>query len=252
VVLSGAAIITSAVTALGEVEGISQVMANIQQGPDLVLLPYGTDASGITQMRYAYRIVLDAYVVAVQDVGPLLFWLDAENGKILKLIPLINSVAAQGSVFNRDAGVGTITASFEVDPSSGGQYSLQLASVMNPRVDFKGDGMFTSDEVSISDSASGSSLSLANFDQAPFNTFAFCDITPNSKFLQQVNVFVNAYWYYLQAISLGEFTPFPVSPWSPKVQVTSFATLIAAWCSAHAKVTSICPVQITGMHRSIA
>jgi hypothetical protein len=223
VVLSGPAIIASAVTALANVEGISQVMTNVQQGPDLVLLPYGTDANGITQMRYAYRMVLDAYVVAVQDVGPLLFWLDAENGKILKLIPLINSVTAQGRVFNRDPGVGTITAYFEVDPSSGGpggQYQLQLAGVMN-RVSFLGNNMLPSDQVSISDSALGSSSSLANFDQAPFNTFAFCDVTPNSQFMQQVNVFANAYRYYLHAIYLGEFTPFPVSPWVPKVQVNN-------------------------------
>jgi len=212
--------VPAAVAALGQLAGVSQVQSNVFEGPDLVLLAYGTDTNGITQMRYAYRVILQAYVLAVQDFGSLLLWLDAQNGTILKMIPLINNVAAQGFAFNRDPSIGTVEANFEVDPSSGAQYELNFAGVMK-RVDFLGNGIFNADEVSISDNSIGSSVAFANFDQAPIynSAQALCASGPYNKQFQQVSLFATIYGYYNQAVSLGIFAPFPISEWNPRVEI---------------------------------
>jgi len=61
-----------------------------------------TDANGVTEMRYAYRMILLAYCTAVQSQGRFLLWLDAQNGTILKLDPLIHNIEGTATVFNRD------------------------------------------------------------------------------------------------------------------------------------------------------
>jgi hypothetical protein len=211
--------VPQAITALAGVENVDRVVSKTaDDGPYLVLLPYGTDPTGVARLRYAYRITLSA--IWKGQEGPFLLWLDAENGRILKLVPLFGDVSATGVVYNRDPGVGTTIANFEVDPSSGGQYTLKLAGVMN-RVDYKGDG-YNALDVSISDGTSGSSPTFANFDQAPINDAAqaLCGSGTNKAF-QQVNFFAALYRYYGTSLGLGIFTPFPVSPWDPRVESAS-------------------------------
>lgn len=202
-------------TAAGQVQHVS---GRVEDGPHLVLLPYGTDSAGDTRMRYAYRMIIRGRYLG-QD-GPFQQWVDAQSGTILKLIPMIGDVAARGRTWNRDPGIGTTTSYFEVDPASGGQYTLQLSGIIN-RVDYQGDG-YNSLDVSISDSTNGSSATFANFDQAPINdpSEALCASGSNPAF-QQVNFYGVVYRYYQQSIALGIFTPFPTSPWSPKVESTS-------------------------------
>ena len=213
-------IIQAAIKALGAVKGIESVNSRQQpeDGPTLVLLPYGSDAAGTTQLRYAYRMTLRGIVS--RHEGAILLWLDAENGRILKLESLIKDISGSGVVYNRDPGVGTTTSFFEVDPSSGGNYTLALGGVMN-RVDFQGDGYNASD-VSILDGANGSSAVFANFNQAPINdaTQALCSSGTNKAF-QQVNFFGTLYRYYQVTLSQGIYTPFPPSPWSPRVESAS-------------------------------
>lgn len=218
--------VEAAIKALAAVDGVERVTSELpDDGPHLVLLPYGDDGAGNTQMRYAYRMILRG--VSFGQEGPFLLWLDAEAGDILKLDPLWGDANAQGIVYNRDPGVGTITGFFEVDAASGGQYTLQLSGVMN-RVDYQDDG-YNAADVSISDSTDGSSATFANFDQAPINdaSQALCSSGSNKGF-QQVNFFGTIYRAHQRTISLGIFTPFPTSAWNPRVESAS------AGCNAYA------------------
>lgn len=230
--------VQAAIEALRAVDGVDDVLSKWpEDGPHLVLLPYGTDAAGITQMRYAYRMVLRG--VSFGQEGPFMLWLDAENGSILKLEPGFgDAVNARGEVYNRDPGIGTKTSFFQVDESVGGQYSLQLAGVMN-RVDYLGDGDATND-VSIANNTNGSSATFANFDQAAINdeTQALCAAGTNKDF-QQVNFFGSIYGYYQRTLWLGVFRPFPglgglstdsPTPWNPKVESAS------AGCNAYSNM----------------
>jgi hypothetical protein len=224
----GGNIVQAAIKSLGAVKGINKVTSlRPDDGPYLVLLPYGSDAAGTPQMRYAYRMILRAMVF--NDEGQILLWADAESGQILKMEPFIKDVSGQGMVYNRDPGVGTTINSFQVDPSAGGNYTLKLAGVMN-RVDYKGDG-FNALDTSITDSTNGSSATLANFNQAPINDAAqaLCGSGTNKGF-QQVNFYSSLYRYYQKVLALGIFTPFPVSPFNPKVESAS------AGCNANASM----------------
>ncbi|MEM8483991.1 MAG: hypothetical protein AAF564_00505 [Bacteroidota bacterium] len=212
--------VSRAIEALRQVEGVDRVAdtKEAEDGPYLMLLPYGSDAAGVTYMRYAYRMILQGYAVGRQ--GGFQLWSDAENGDILKLEPLFSDVGASGTVYNRDPGVATRTASFQVDPESGGNYTLQLSGVLN-RVDYLGNG-FDADDVSINAASGGSSPTFANFNQAPINdaTQALCASGTNKAF-QQVNFFGVIHRYYQRGLSLGVFTPFPTSPWNPRVESAS-------------------------------
>ena len=231
-------VLGTAVEALALVNGISRVIAcdKPEDGPYLILLQYGTDAVGITQLRYTYRMILQAVSYGVQ--GRFLLWMDANTGAILKLIPLFDVVNANGAVYNRDPGVGTTTSGFAVDSSIAAQYTLKLAGVMN-RVDYQGDG-FNALDVSISDAANGSSATFANFNQVPINdpAQALCSSGTNKAF-QQVNFFGTIHRYYQTTLSLGIYTPFPKyggvaadppTPWSPQVE-------IAGYCNANSGMT---------------
>ncbi len=212
--------VLSAITALGRVRGVEKVTSDRpEEGPFLVLLPYGTDAAGRARLRYAYRMILRG--VFLGQEGRFVLWIDAQTGGILKLEPLFNEVVASGVVYNRDPGVGTNPSSFEVDPSSGGQYTLQLPGVLN-RVDYQGDG-YNSRDVSILDNTNGSSPTFANFDHAPINESAqaLCGSGPNKAF-QQVNVFATIHRYRETVLAQGIFEPFPASPWAPRVEVLNF------------------------------
>ena len=216
--LNADAAVQTAIRSLAGVKGIKRVSERqqIEDGPTLVLLPYGTDDAGIAQLRYAYRMIVRG-VVSRQE-GPILLWLDADNGNIIKLEALVKDVGASGVVYNRDPGVGTTTSSFQVDPSSGGNYTLALSG-MADRVDFGGDGLYDANEVSIPDSAGGSSATFANFNQAQISDAAqaLCASGTNKAF-QQVNLFATLHRYYQVTISQGIFTPFPSIPWTPRVE----------------------------------
>ena len=186
----------------------------IIDGPYLVLFPYATDASGKVLLRYSYRMIVNARWF--NQTGPFLIWLDADNGKLIKVDPLIaDAVGATGAVYNRDPGVGTTTSFFQVDNSSGGQYILQLTGVLN-RVQY---GPNAALDVSISDSTNGSSATFANFNQAPINdaSQALCASGTNKGF-QQVDFFGSLSRYYQVALAQGIFTPFPTAAWNPRVE----------------------------------
>jgi hypothetical protein len=186
----------------------------IIDGPYLVLFPYATDPSGKVLLRYSYRMMVIA--TWFNQTGPFLLWLDADNGKLIKVDPLIHdAVGASGAVYNRDPGIGTTTTFFQVDPSSGSQYSLKLANVFN-RIEFAPNAAL---DVSISDSANGSSPTFANFNQAPINDAAqaVCSSGSNKGF-EQVNFAGILSRDYNVIISQGTFTPFPATPWNPKLQ----------------------------------
>lgn len=214
------AVVKLALEALRNVPGIERVRDQApEDGPHLVLLPYGTDANGLAVLRYAHRLILRAWVGG--DEGPFLLWLDAQTAAILKLDPLFNHAVAEGAVWNRDPGVGTTTGSFQVDPAVGGQYTLRLSGVFE-RLDYRDDG-YNADDVSIPDNAMGSSATFANFNQAPLNNAAqaLCDAGTNPAF-QQIHFFAVLYRHYAQAISLGIFTPFPTVPWVPRIEVPGY------------------------------
>src|SRR5262249_40874107 len=155
-----------AAKALNGLRGVKAALPRPVEPPVLVLLPYRiTPATGLPEMRYAYR--LQMRVNWAGQSGPFLLWVDADDGRLLTLLPFIDTgVTAVGAVWNRDPGIGTTTESFQVDASSGGQYTLQLAGFTN-RLDYQGDGVagYNAFDASISDSTNGSSATFANFNQ---------------------------------------------------------------------------------------
>src|SRR5260370_4197600 len=154
------------------------------------------------------------------QTGPFLLWQDADTGKLLKVNPLIaDAIGATGTVYNRDPGVGSTTSFFEVDPSSGGEYNLQLTGVLN-RVQYVPNATL---DVSISDSANGSSTTFANFNQTPISDAAqaLCASGTNKGF-QQVNFYGSLYRYYQVVLSQGIFNPFHTADWNPKVEHTGY------------------------------
>jgi len=193
---------------LGGIESVSSQRA--LDGPHLVLLPYDTDATGTVRLRHAYRMLLRG-TFAGQE-GDFLVWLDADNGVILRMRSFLSQVLASGLVYNRDPGVGTTAGSFEVDPSSGSQYTLQRSGV-SARLDYRGDG-YDSKDVSI--------LGSANFDDPTLidAAQALCGSGTNKGF-QQVNFFATLMRHRDTVLAQGMFTPFPVTPWSPKVETTT-------------------------------
>lgn len=210
--------VAAAIRALGAVKGIEAVTSrDADDGPHLVLLPYGTDTGGAVRLRYAWRLIVHAR--ALGQEGPFLVWVDTESRRLLKLEPLMAAVAAVGRVFNRDPGGGTRVASFEVDPALGGQYRLQKSGTMN-RVDYQGPLVGGVDpDVGIGETTNGSSSNLANFDQAPIDddASAMCASATNKGF-QQVNVFATIFGHHRTVVGAGIFAPFPRFVWTPQVE----------------------------------
>ncbi|MDQ1817129.1 hypothetical protein RBA41_27865 [Massilia sp. CCM 9210] len=206
-----------AYAALSRVKGIDSVDGKrVLDGPFLVLLPYGNDSAGGVSLRYAWRMVVRG--MSFGRPVPFRVWSDAATGTILKMRPLVSDVNAVGNVWRRDPGTGaTQVRSFAVDPALGGQYTLKLAGVVS-RVDHQGDG-FDAEDVSVSSTLGGSSATLANFNQAPINNGAsgVCSSGANPRF-QQVNYFGVFHMNWKQSISHGIFTPFPTSPWNPRIE----------------------------------
>ena len=217
---SGAGAVGQAYVALSKLRGIERAAGEkALDGPYLVLLPYGNDSDGGVSLRYAWRMIIEG--VAYGRRAPFLTWLDAQSGRILKLVPLLHDVTARGVVWRRDPGTGvTSTRFFDVDPSAGGQYTLQLAGVVN-RIDYLADG-YNANDVSISDSTDGSSATFANFDQAPINQAAnaVCSSGGNVTF-QQVQFYAQFYKNWQQSNAQAIFTPFPTSAWTPLVESAS-------------------------------
>ncbi len=219
--LSAGASVEAARRALLKLPGIAAVVEQRPvDGPDLMLLPYGTDSNGVARLRFVHRMVLRG--VFAGHEAPFLVWLDAENGIILKMEPFLSQVSATATVFNRDPGVGTTAGGFQVDSSTVGQYTLQRSGVSG-RIEYKGDPTKGAN-VAISDSTGGSSPTAANFDQAPINDAAnaLCAATPGSnRTFQQINLFSTLTRQYETVLGQGIFMPFPTSPWMPQVETTS-------------------------------
>ncbi|MGI9289040.1 MAG: hypothetical protein ACR2P1_26950, partial [Pseudomonadales bacterium] len=190
---------------------------SVTDGPHLVLLPYGADNIGNTQMHYAYRMIARTHFMGERNFDFLL-WSDAADARILKLESLTQQATrARGETFNRAPDVGTVARNFEVDDTSGVTYQLSLSGVMN-RVDYLGDGDGAND-VSISVHINGSTETFANFNQAPLDdeSEALCRSGANKAY-QQINFFANIYKYRSWTVANGIFMPFPALPWSPRVE----------------------------------
>jgi len=176
----------------------------------LVLLPYGSAPDGSIGLRYAYRTLLFANVAGAPSMGFLswMAWIDAEDGKLLQLAAQFDDISAVGLTWRRDPNTPTQVRGFQVDPSAGG-YTLQRSGVFN-RIDRLGDSAFDDDEVSISDSAGGSSATFANFNQAPLNDAAnaICSAGGNNTF-RQVNAFAHLSSFRDTLVNAGTFPTFP-------------------------------------------
>jgi len=146
---------------------------NIQE---MVLVPYGDT------FKYAWKTRL------IAD-GPYNVWIDAENGTILQLLPdFFFADNASGLVFNPDPNAGTKLMSFEVDPSSGGNFTLRLSGVVT-LTNNGADG--TTGIVTIPDGGG----SFADFNVSPING-TVVERTNQTNYngqFQQVNVFAHIF-----------------------------------------------------------
>jgi len=207
--------LTSAVRALQQIRGLENSKPTLRgEKPVLVALPYGNAPSGRVALRYAWRLVLETQLSG--EPASFLAWVDAQSGRMLKLEPLTAGVSAQGNGWLRDPGTGaSVLQTFEVDSATDCHYQLRLADV-SKRVDYKGDADDTND-VTIP-STGISSTTLANFDQPPINqgADAMCQSGENETF-EQVNFFALLHGNRMQAVYNGVDTPFPASPWEPKI-----------------------------------
>ena len=181
--------------------------------PVLVLLPYGSAPDGSIGLKYAYRALLFANVADKPSIGFLswMAWIDAEDGKLLQLAPQFDDVSASGMTWRRDPNTSTQVKGFQVDGAASNLYILQRAGVLN-RVDRLGDGNFDDDEVSISDSANGSSATFANFNQAPINDATNASCSTGNNTFRQVNIFAHASSFRDTLMGAGSFPTFPEGP----------------------------------------
>lgn len=208
--------------AVGELDALPEVkVASMEplETPVLVLLPYQADpATGVVEMRYAFRAPMEVFWTGHR--GRFLVWIDAQKGRLLELVSLIdNAVPARGRVWNRDPGVGTALSSplFTVDPAAGGRYTLQLDGLTS-RVNYVGDHVFEYNalDVSVPDDSDGSSATLANFDQPSINdgARAVCATGGNTAF-EQVHFMATLGRQYRTVMGQGIFLPFPARPFTP-------------------------------------
>ncbi len=143
---------------------------------EIVLLPY---ADGF---RYAWKTILTAE-------GDYQVWIDAESGQVLQLLPLFFFADnAKGLVFNPDPNSPSQEMTFEVDPPSGGRYTLNLAGVVTMS-NVGTDG--TSGILTINDDGSGT----ANFNVSPINgtTIERTSQSGYNGLFQQVNIFAHIF-----------------------------------------------------------
>ncbi len=152
----------------------------------LVLLPY---AEGF---KYVWKS-------EVMADGPYGVWVDAQTGKVLQLLPnFFYSDNAKGLAFNPDPNAGTVEMSFEVDPPSGGKYTLNMAGVLT-LTSQGADGV--SNIVQVNDDHSGT----ANFDVSPVNGTVVerTNQTSYNGQFQQVNVFAHLFNERRMYMALG-------------------------------------------------
>ena len=223
--------VAAADRAMRELEGIQRVnLPREGEGPQLVALPYGSTPDGRIHLRYVYRMILVAQ--ACQQEVPFLIWIDADNGSILKVEPLVTSAAkekkrtatrrakkevekkrvdAPATVYNRDPGFGKTTALLQLYVGEEGRISLE-AEGLN-RLDFKDEG-FDEHEVTIP-FRDGESPS---FDQFPYNdaSQSLCDSGTNKQF-QQLHFFASLMRYRRYAAALGVDPVFSLA-WKPAVE----------------------------------
>jgi hypothetical protein len=231
--------VEAAQAAIRVMSGIESVGNTPTEGPSLVLLPSANDPRGVL-LRFAFRMTFR--VKWRGQTGPALVWVDADNGRILKLDVMIHpAVAATGTMYNRDPGIGTLattgfdTFGMRVDPATGDQYVLSLSGYFN-RIQFQGDPASASN-VGISASSGGSSATLANFNQAPLNdpVQALCDSGTNKAF-EQINFAATMTRDLDDAVGLGAFTPIADTPFTPLLESPS------AGCNAWSGLNfGICP-----------
>lgn len=148
----------------------------LKEKGEMVLLPY---ARGF---KYAWKLEV------VAEDGPYMLWIDAENGKILQLLPLFYYDSAQGLAFNPDPIAGTILLNFEVDPPAGGRYYLTKTGML--AVTSAGaDGC--SGNVSIADAGTG----FADFNVAPLNGTVVerTSMTGYNCRFQEINTYAQIY-----------------------------------------------------------
>lgn len=194
-------------------KGMDQKRQDVRgPAPVLVLLPYGSAPDGSIGLKYAYRTLLFANLADDKPAKGLLSWMawiDAEDGKLLQLAPQFHDIAGQGMTWKRDPNTTTQVRGFQVDAAVGNQYTLQRSGVFN-RIDRLGDGNFDDDEVSITDSTNGSSVTFANFNQVPINEAAnaICAAGGNNTF-RQVNAFAHLSSFRDTLVSAGTFPTFP-------------------------------------------
>ncbi|MEK9629953.1 MAG: hypothetical protein VW455_13150 [Nitrospinota bacterium] len=226
------------IKALANIKGVEKVVTRkLKNGPHLLLLPYGSDSEGNTLLRFSYRMFL--WTVFKTEDTPFLVWLDAETGKILKLLPIYDHVKAEGKAYIRNPDLGTFDSNFEVDPAMGGEYTLKKDGLTN-RIDYGTDGD-PSNDLSIPDNTNGSSSSLANFNQPPINdaTTSICASGENTGF-EQVSLMHALTFYTKHIINLGIYQPFPKldgvlsdppEPFNPRIEIEG-----SGYCNGHSSM----------------
>jgi len=115
--------VKAALTALKSLNGVTSVEDIPVKGVSLVLLPAGEARVAdkvVPALRYAYR--MPAYVVIGGGRKPVYVWIDAEEGKLLEVVPLFSGAAdAKGSTLNADPSGGTspLPTDFKIDQPTG-------------------------------------------------------------------------------------------------------------------------------------
>jgi len=177
---------------------------------DLLLLEFGK-TDGLPQLRYSHRTIVLAEYKRLK--GHFYLWLDAESGEILKLQPMFHhaTVPARGRTFLRSPEpfptqspdpLPITRTDFKVDPSQNGKYALRNADWFANQIG----------NVAISDSSNGSSSSVANFDQPPFNDVTkLSDITCKKDHpeFQQIDLMATLAWQIQKSLDAGLLSPFP-------------------------------------------
>jgi hypothetical protein len=194
---------------LGKVPGLCCPERKPPARIELLLLPYG-EAGGLPALRYVWRMPVRAYWQ--QALGLFYVWLDAEDGTLRQLQPLIaRDVAATGRAYHRapDRLPAVDVLGFRVDDAAADQYVLRRTGIFS-RPDRFGDGDFDDGEVAIPDDTADSTPTFADFDQPPLDDApnAVCATGGNTTF-EQVDLFATLWRHRQMVLAAGLFTPFP-------------------------------------------
>lgn len=223
----------------------------LREDPALVLLPFGTDKDGVTQLVYAWRVTLRA------GLGKRSFWfrawiapLDGIQGAapkpILKIQLLTREAAATGAGWRRDPGSGGVPVrSFEVDDgvatgtrAGEKRYFLQLKGLA-----FRVEHPKPVDLIS----------QLPKFDSPPMHdaAAAICSSAPSTDnpAFQQIHLFGLMHLNQKFALNSGAFSPLPATPWSPIVESSTTncsAGSAPSFAACAGYFSSACPNFSTG------